>query len=513
MRGEVQSLWDKLDSRRANTLYRARECAAVTIPGLLPPEGHDETNTLPTPYQGLGARGVNNLASKLLMALLPPNQTFFKMEPEASVMEELKQRDPEALSEAKERLSSIEQSVLAEIEQGNYRPVFFEAIRQLVAVGNVLLQMPAEGGLKLYRLDQYVVRRDRAGNVMDVVIHEQVSPEMLDDETVEACDVEVSNAEGHKDISVYTHIKRGDNRWDVSQEINGTTVPGSEGHYPFDKPGFIALRWTAVPSEDYGRGLVEEHLGDLRSAEGIAKAIVRFAANASKIVWLVNPNGLTSHKKLAQAESGEFVSGREGDVSLLSLDKFADFRVVKETEQDIAKRLHQAFLLNASIQRDAERVTAAEVQIMAQELEDALGGVYSVLSQEFQLPFINRVMARLQKKGTIPDLPKDVVTTKVTTGLEALGRGHDLQKLRSTMQLLQETVPPEVLVQKVNWDDLITRVFAAQGVDTSGLLKSQQAQQQEMQQQMQQQMMQEAGPGVAQEMVRQTSNGGQTSNG
>ena len=47
-----------------------------------------------------------------------------------------------------------------------------------------------------------------------------------------------------------------------------------------------------------------------------------------------------------------------------------------------------AFLLNTAIQRDAERVTAQEIRYMAQQLETAMGGIYSLLSQEFQLPLV-----------------------------------------------------------------------------------------------------------------------------
>ena len=507
--GAAQELWEKLHISRSGTLERARESAALTIPGLLPPEGHDETSPLPTPYQSLGARGVNNLASKLLLALLPPNETFFKFEPAADVIEQL----PEGqLSAAKKRLSKIEQTVLSEIEAGNFRSTLFEAIRHLISVGDVLVHVPLEGGMRMYRLDQYVVRRDRAGNVMDIVIREMVSPEVLDERTIETCKVEKATDQARKDTEVYTHIRRKNDKWKVNQEINGIGVPDSAGSYPLKKPAYLALRWTAIPGEDYGRGLVEEHLGDIRSLEGISKSIIRFAANASKIVWLTNPNGLTSHKKLSQAESGDFVSGREEDVSLLSMDKFADFRVVRETAETVTQRLHQAFLLNASIQRDAERVTAAEIQVMARELEDALGGVYSVLSEEFQRPFITRVMVRLEKNGTIPEMPEDIVKTKITTGLEALGRGHDLEKLRGLLQLWHETIPEEVLSQKVDWDDVMVRSAAAFGVDTEGLVKDKQKQQQDAQQQQMQQAAQGAAPEAGKEAVRQIGNQVQQAN-
>ena len=56
-----------------------------------------------------------------------------------------------------------------------------------------------------------------------------------------------------------------------------------------------------------------------------------------------------------------------------------------------------AFLLHTAIQRDAERVTAQEIRYMAEQLETAMGGVYSLLSQEFQLPLVKILMKRMQE--------------------------------------------------------------------------------------------------------------------
>ena len=64
-------------------LDRAIECAKYTLPTLITDNARSSGKNLytkiNTTYQGLGARGVNNLASKLLIALLPPNQAFFRL--------------------------------------------------------------------------------------------------------------------------------------------------------------------------------------------------------------------------------------------------------------------------------------------------------------------------------------------------------------------------------------------------------------------------------------------------
>ena len=51
-------------------------------------------------------------------------------------------------------------------------------------------------------------------------------------------------------------------------------IPKSQGSFPIDKSPYIPLRFNRVDGEDYGRGYVEEYYGDLKSLEGLTRAIV-----------------------------------------------------------------------------------------------------------------------------------------------------------------------------------------------------------------------------------------------
>ena len=70
--GTAEARYRQLEQTRQSYLDRARDCSELTIPSLIPPDVHNETSDLYTPFQGIGARGVNNLASKLSLALMPP---------------------------------------------------------------------------------------------------------------------------------------------------------------------------------------------------------------------------------------------------------------------------------------------------------------------------------------------------------------------------------------------------------------------------------------------------------
>ena len=75
----IHQRYEKLETERTPFLTRARECSKLTLPTLVPDAGHSSSSTFDTPFQGIGARGVNNLASKLLLALVPPNSPFFRL--------------------------------------------------------------------------------------------------------------------------------------------------------------------------------------------------------------------------------------------------------------------------------------------------------------------------------------------------------------------------------------------------------------------------------------------------
>jgi hypothetical protein len=304
-------------------------------------------------------------------------------------------------------------------------------------------------------------------------------------------------AEGGKSsedtIPVYTQVVLKDGRWAVSQEVCGVPIQAASGFYPAGKSPWMPLRFFAVDGEDYGRGYVEEYLGDLKSLEGLTMAIVQGAAAAAKVLFLLKSNATTKASDIANAPSGAVRTGNKDDVTVLQVEKYADFRVALETIARLEERLGFAFLLNTAIQRNAERVTAEEIRYMANELETALGGTYSVLSQELQLPFVTRLMLQMQKRGKIPRLPDGMVTPMIVTGVEALGRGQDLTKLSG---LLADIAPlgPEAISMNLNVSDFIRRAGAARGIDMKGLVPTPEEAAQRQQQAQMQAMVEKLGP-------------------
>ena len=120
--------------------------------------------------------------------------------------------------------------------------------------------------------------------------------------------------------------------------------------------------------------------------------------------------------------------------------------------------------------------------MLSQELESALGGLYSLLAQELQLPIVSRLMDRMSKDKRLPKLPKDIVKPTIVTGVEALGRGNDLNRLDMFLAGANQIVGPQAVNQYLNVSDYFKRRATALGIETEGLIKTEEEIQQAMQQ-------------------------------
>ena len=501
---KAKSRFKQLDSLRTGVLTRARSAAKLTIPSVLPEMGQDENSDLVQPYQSLGARGVNNLAAKLLLSLLPAQTAFFKFSVDPDVRK--KAQEAGAETDLEDALRRRENKIMKWIERSPLRIGLFNAIRNLIITGNALLHVPKDGLLRTFRLDQFVVVRDPRGLITEIYIREEADPHTLPAEVVKACDVNLNvEASNEKYCEIYTCVKvrSGGKMLDYWQEINGIEVPGSKGQSKVSESPYIVLRWSSVDGESYGRGHVEEYIGDLRSLEGLSKSIVGFSAVAAKIIFLVHPNATTSIDDLTQADTGDFVTGALKDIEALQLDKYADFRVAKDTLDNLILSLSHAFLLQSGTVRDAERVTAEEIRWQAQELEDVLGGVYTIQTQELQAPLLRRIIRIMLDSGDLEPVPEAGMEPIIVTGFDALGRGHELNRIRALFADLAATFGPELLQQYVKVNATFKKFANGHNVDLEDLFKTDAEVQQEIAQQQQQQMaaqmaMNAAGPAAGQ---------------
>ena len=498
-------IYESLSLERNYYLDRARSCSRLTLPYLIKDSddlSSDSKEDYPVPWNGIGARGVLNLASRMLLALLPPTQQFFRFSLDEGQLAK-EGVTPQQRSETEEALSKIERMVLREIEASNDRTVFHEALLHLLVSGNALLYVSSEG-LRVFHLNKFVVQRDPMGNPLQAIVAEEMAYEVLPDVVKQMLSEEDDELKGieseeqlpgkanrEKRCRIYTCIKWEGNTVTWHQEAKNKLIPGTEGRSPVDVSPWIPLRMTKIDGASYGVSYVESAaLADLQTVEALSQAVAESALASSKILFLTKPSGVTKAADLAKAPNGSFVTGDPNDVLALQVQKSQDMSVAMQAKQQIEARLSQAFML--SNPRDAERVTAEEIRLQALEIENSLGSIYSILTSEFQYPYVSRKLNILEREGKVPKMDENYVKVVMTVGLAAIGRGNDLEQLVRFVQTLGQTMGPEALAQYVKPSEMIKRLAYSMGIDIVGLVKSEQELMQEQQQQQQQALIAQA---------------------
>jgi hypothetical protein len=453
-KGPIASRYEVLSNERRPFLERARDYATLTIPSVLPPQGHSNGVRLTEPYQGFGARACSHLASKLATSLYPPGHHSFELRIPAETLVENQQ-----LAEDKSVMQGLALSrdlIVREIERKAWRRPTVAEMILLIITGNALEYLMPDNSIKVYRLDQYVVLRDPSDTVLELITLDEMSRETY------GALYNRTAAEGD-DLSLYTHVVLRDGMYHAGQEVNGQPVPNSQVKFPFDRVPFNALRWAMVPGESYGRGKVEEHIGDFRALEGYAKSMVDGAAMAARHIWTVSPNatGGNLRRRLATARNGDVISAAEGEITMLQFQNVGGLQVVQAQMNATIQQLSAAFLLGSDQVRDAERVTAAEIRLLAEEIEGVLGGVYTMLAQEMQASRLRVLVHQMQQQGKLPPWDETSVVPEVTTGLEALGQEQTLIKLQTAIALAQGLDPQ---AEYVKTDVLLTTGYNALGL-------------------------------------------------
>jgi len=323
--------YDKLTSDRSQFLDVAKEASRLTLPYLI--KGEDDYNigarVLNSPWQSVGAKAVVTLASKLMLALLPTQGSWFKLQlDETSVKENF---PPEVRSELDLSFSKIERMVNESIAASSDRVVVHQALKHLVVAGNALIFM-GKDGLKLYPINRYVVERDGNGNIIEIVTKERINRDLLAGLLPEQKPNSVSaqTGTGDNEVNIYTHVKRVGTTMMWHQEVDDVVLPKSTGKSPIDTTPWLVLRMNYVDGEVYGRGRVEEFMGDLKSLEALSQALVEGSAAAAKVIFTVSPSATTKPATLERAANGAIITGRPDDIGVVQVGKTADFKTAYE---------------------------------------------------------------------------------------------------------------------------------------------------------------------------------------
>lgn len=491
------------DAERTDTLDRARNCARLTKPWVLPVDGRTEGERLYVNNQSLGARGVSVIQGKLLMSLFPPDQPWFQMDLDP----ELK-HNPQISDEFKiasmSRLWMMQLQMAATLESAHlrsmgkrgvgFRVAKHASIAQLLITGDTLEEMTDDYQLEVHRRDNYITKRDDAGMVVHHVTRRKVDPLTLDPADLDRAEISLDSFKNkpysERVIEMHTlHEWQPTGRgWVIIQELDGKLIRTSEEQ----EPRVFSTPFELVYGENYGHGLVEQNFGDLYSLDFLEAKLREAVGNMARMVPVIDSAATTQETDLLRP-SGEPIRGRVSggvvqDIAFLQTNKHADVASVSQYIQLKARDLSKAFLLESELQPQKERVTASQIMRITEEVEGALGSIFIPVSEHQQLPLLKRLYWQMKRDKLLPAMSAEAekrIRFKVLTGLSALARQATVGRVVSFANVVAQLGP--TAMQRIDEGVLIRMLERANNFYEPGLVKSEERMQEERRQAIQSQ--------------------------
>jgi len=456
-----------LDALRTSKLERARYCSSLTVPSLLPPEGWTEQAQLPQPYSSTAARGVTAMASRMLSALLPLNDSpFFKFELSSGM-----QAEPQVDA----YLNNLSYQVYNKLSSGNLRETIYQLLQHLIVVGDVMVIMEDDMNFRIIRIDRFVVRRSVYGDVEEVIYKEyETLDEEADSNELYASSLDMDSRSGYKPL--YTKLCKYGNVWESkTEDIEGNVVNSGE----YTVPNFVILRWSGIPGENYGRSHCEDLIGDIKTLEGFTEGLIN-GITASSVFWMaVDPTGMAEVDDINGTPTGGWIGARPNEVHVVSPATTMNPQI-SSTQSGVnilRQELGRAFLLDSASIPQGERVTATAVRMIGQELEHVLGGAFSAIARDLMKPIVSRTVFLMisdsevdQRLSEMFSKEEGLLNVEIVTGLQALSRDSDLQKLMQMGEMVRNL--PEPAAAMFRWDEYGKALITALGFNSDLWVKN-----------------------------------------
>lgn len=436
-------------------------------------------------YQSLGAVLLNNLAAKMAGMLFPVNQPNFRIQISDAMMQSASNKknwDPIQLQTA---VATMERKACERLYLGNSYTKIQRAIKLCIVTGECLIYRDSvNGNIAVWNRHSYVVKRDPLGRVWKIILKQVFDPKSMP-ALLEG--VDLGSKQKADKVELFTQVEFKDSPVEgaaristITHEVDGKEIPNVSGVYPEHLCPMFLASWTVQDGEHYARGLVENFSGDFARLSALSHNIAMYEIDSMTALRLVSPAATNNLDDFVNARIGDYVPGNASNGPALTSFDPGDYNKINAINQSIAaisSRLAQAFMYGG-MQRDSERTTATEVSLVAKEADQALGGAYSQLAQTLQGPLAYLTMSELGSDIT-SGLIGEHFRPSIVTGVQALARSADTQKLLELAQLAQ-TIP--ILTQidtTLDAGKILSRIASNSGVSLDDFRKSPQQLQQE----------------------------------
>lgn len=508
-----KSRWTILESKKTAIMSYCETYADWTLPYVFPRNGITQSTQLPIALDSIGAQGVNHLSNKIISTLYPAKSLFFRLHIDQEMKdlvelgmmaanqgadkETLKQQVASAVLDAEQAMSKAEKRAEEHLDMVQYRPQAINAAKFLIITGNALVFHPEDGGkVQVYGLRDYCIVRDCSGGVVEIMTRETKAFSTFKPSVQDALKADRSwrakhnSGSQHKDykdddeVTIYTRVLlEDDGKYHVTQYADDVRL-NFEKAYTRTELRWIPLVWNLIQGEDYGRGLVADFAGAFHGVNVMSGALLNIAAVMGDIKFLVHPQSSIDIVTLQNGLPGSYHYGKAEEVGTAKIDRVAEAQFLQAMIERYERQISMAMMLMQQITRNAERVTATEINRDVEDLEISNGGVYSRLAADWQVPTANLALQDTGFKAV-----GNGIQPRVLTGMDSLSRAGEAYNMQLflTMLGMLNTVPeefraaikrPEFLKQVSEYYQVPYESWVATSAELAAAAAAQQQQQQ-----------------------------------
>lgn len=496
----VAAVWEEMDGQKGDLLERCEQYARWTLPSVFP-ESNNATGTPEESPKGnvaIGARLVNHLSHRIVDTMFPNDKPFFAitLTPEATFELEKDGQTAEEKELLQKGMANAENAAMRKLNLTAYRPIAIQAVTLQIVTGNALIYRMPDGSRVTYSVRDYCAEREIGGKLRKVILRDSKLFGALDEELQMELRThpKASKYEHDTPVQLYTLYWFENGKWQMRQSVDDVEIEDARTSYSEEDFPCLVLVWNLGRGDNYGRGLVEDYSVSFHNVDVMTEALIDMIGVAADIKFLVNDTTSFDVDAWNRAKRGEYVPGKEGDITVPSFEFGVQVQVIVDAISKLERELAQAFLLSSAGVRDAERVTAEEIRFFAREIESAFGGLYSRLALDWQRREAEYQLGQIDFSKYLDGI--EAFETAVTTGLESLSREGKLDNLRLSVGDLQMLdAVPEDLRAAINPLKFLSYIFTNRGVDATGFLYTQEemTQNQQAQQAQQEALMEKQG--------------------
>jgi hypothetical protein len=268
----------------------------------------------------------------------------------------------------------------------------------------------------------------------------------------------------------------------------------------FNEFPYAVPRWNKNSGEIYGRSPGMKAMPDIKMLNAIMRDTIRSAQKVTDPPLMVPDDNMGSPIDMTPGGINPYRAGTQDRI--FPLETRGQPRIGFDVMQDVRNRVKASFFIDQLQLREADRMTATEVNQRTDEHLRLLGPILGRMNFELLQPLITRVIGIMKRKKLLPpdvpqelqDIQLEVFYSSQIAKAQRLAEANNFNRFVASMAPLAE-VQPEVN-DNFDFDIAAKKLARLHGVDEEILIDdedvesareeraSQQAQEQAQQQQM-----------------------------